>query len=242
MAQPNPVTRASPGPVRSALPWKRSPPAAQSANDRLRLGRILVSQGCISDADLEQALERQNASGRALGEELVAAGRLTEEALRLGLETQRRLVTGALVAALVTVGPGALVPAHAAQSVSRTVQFVIKVPPMVRVKMRNQPASLEVTARDVERGYVERAGASLLEVTSNTPWQIHFRPSGEVIRTARVSGLAGEVLVGPEGGSRSNLLAARQMSAFELSYRFELAPGAQPGTYPWPLVMSANAV
>jgi hypothetical protein len=37
-------------------------------------------------------------------------------------------------------------------------------------------------------------------------------------------------------------MATRRASDFELSYRFELSPDAQPGTHPWPLAVSTNAV
>ncbi len=225
----------------AVLEFQRHQRGEAPTEDRLRLGRILVDEGRLSRRQLEDALARQRRTGRPLGEELVASGHITEDVLRGALETQRRLVAGALVAALAMVSPAAMAPAFAAQSASQGVHFMIRIPPLVRLQMVKQAATFLVTEQDVARGYVEVAGGSLLQVTANTPWEVSFQPHGDQIRAARVSGLSGEVTVGPGGGSRANLAAMRQPVAFELSYRFDLAPGVAPGTYPWPLSVSANA-
>lgn len=211
-------------------------------DNRLRLGNILVSQGHISAKDLALALSRQRETGRLLGEQLVAEGRITHDVLGRALEAQRTLVAAALAAALAMAGLGAITPAAAAQSVTHRVNFAIKVPPIVRVQMTRQPAALHVTPEDIARGYVEVHSASEMRVTCNTTWELSFRPRTGLIRSARVSGMADDVIVGPEGGSRANLTATGQTRTYELSFRFELAAGAQPGNHPWPLTVSANAI
>jgi hypothetical protein len=46
-----------------------------------KLGALLVSEGLISDADVELALERQKENGGLLGEILVALGVITRSQL-----------------------------------------------------------------------------------------------------------------------------------------------------------------
>jgi hypothetical protein len=223
------------------LEFQRHQRQQGATEERLRLGQILVSERLITQKQLDDALKRHRESGRALGEELVAAGHISKDALHHGLQLQRKLVAAVLCAALGAASVGSR-SAEASQSVSQSVHFTIKVPPVVRVQMMKQPHALEITASDVERGYMELSAASLVQVTANCPYQVNFLPNGQVIRSARVSGLESDILVGPEGSSRTSHGAARPPAAFQLSYRFELAAGVQPGTYPWPLAVSAHAI
>ena len=67
----------------------------------LRLGDILVESGAVTQAQLAAALQAKRASGRRVGEELVAAGHLPSERLAYALKLQRRLAVLAFAAALV---------------------------------------------------------------------------------------------------------------------------------------------
>jgi len=223
------------------LEFQRRQRREAPTEDRLRLGRILVSQGYITDLQLKEALEKQRQTGRHLGEELVAQERITEEVLHLALGMQRRLVVGALVAALAMVSPGAITPAEAARSATQSLDFKITIPRIMRLQVLRQNESLEITPQDVARGYVEVASGSLLEVTANTQWDVSFVPNGGIARSARVKGFANDVVVGPQGGVLARLRPMSRATMFDLSYRFDLEPGVSPGTYPWPLMVSAHA-
>ena len=214
----------------------------EPTDPRLRLGNLLVSEGFLSKEDLATVLETHRTSGRMLGQALVAAGHLSPATVEQALTLQARLVGAALAAALALTTPGIMEPVHAAQAASQTVRFTIKVPPMVRLEVLRQQPAIEVTERDIARGYVEVDAASVLQVQSNTTWEVSFRPRTSLFRAATVTGLAGEVRIGPDGGSRPSLMASRQPASYELSYRFELSPGVTPGSYPWPLAVSANAI
>ena len=48
-------------------------------------------------------------------------------------------------------------------------------------------------------------------------------------------------MVGPEAARPRGLRPMRHATVFDLSYRFDLAPGVAPGTYPWPVLILANA-
>ena len=223
------------------LEFQRHQRGDAPTEERFRLGRILVAEGHITDSDLAEALQRQRGTGRPLGEELVAQGRISDEVLQRALHTQRQLVIAALTAALAMVNPGAITPVEAAQKATQSLDFRIVIPPVLRVQVLHQPETIEVTRQDVERGYVDISSGSLLKVTANIGWQVSFATHGEVALSARVRGLSREVLVGPEGSTVTGLRPMRQATLFDLSYRFDLAPGVSPGTYPWPVTVSAMA-
>jgi hypothetical protein len=207
-----------------------------------RLGEILVAEGLLGDKELRDALAGQRASGRKLGEELVASGRVSAEAVDHALAVQRQLMAAALATAVAVGSPAMISPAEAAQTATRSINFTIVVPPMVRLEVLRQPDRLQVSEEDAARGYVEVPAAALLKVQSNTAWQVDFRSRSDLIRGARVSGLQGDVVIGPAGASLPALAAARHATNFELSYRFDLAPGVKAGTYPWPVAVSAHVI
>ena len=223
------------------LEFQRHQRGEAPTEDRFRLGRILVSLGHITDEELVEALLRQRASGRPLGEELVAQGQISHEVLQVALYTQRQLVIAALLAALAMVSPGAVTPVEAAQKATQSLDLRITIPAVMRMKVLHQPATIEVTPQDVERGYVEVTSGSLLQVTANIGWQLSFATQGGIASSAQVRGLPGNVVVGPEGGTVTGLRPMRHATVFDLSYRFVLAPGVAPGTYPWPVMILANA-
>lgn len=223
------------------LEFQRHQRGEAPTEDRFRLGRILVSQGHITDEELVEALLRQRASGRPLGEELVAQGQISHDVLEVALYTQRQLVIAALVAALAMVSPGAVTPVEAAQKATQSLNLRITIPPVMRMKVLHQPATIEVTRQDVERGYVEVTSGSLLQVTANIGWQLSFATQGGIASTAQVRGLPGNVVVGPDGGTVTGLRPMRHATVFDLSYRFDLVQGVAPGTYPWPVMILANA-
>lgn len=68
--------------------------------EKSRLGRLLINRGYLTEAELEDALVRQRASGERLGEVLVASGCITEKDLIRVLKHQSRYRN---TAALVTM-------------------------------------------------------------------------------------------------------------------------------------------
>jgi hypothetical protein len=100
---------------------------------------------------------------------------------------------------------------------------------------------VNVTARDIERGFVEVASATRFELTSNTSSQLEVAGGGDWFRAVRVTGLPAAVLE-----MRSMARAITHLPAFvhryaaDLTFRFDLAPGARPGTYAWPLALSVT--
>lgn len=61
-----------------------------------RLGQILLSQGRITQAQLEKALALQTTTHQPIGEALISLGYLSQNQLKQALKKQNRLRTGAL--------------------------------------------------------------------------------------------------------------------------------------------------
>lgn len=195
-----------------------------------RLGEIFLAAGDISERQLKDALERKRASGRRIGEELVAAGLVSADRLARALGLQRRLLLAALFGAVFSQANAA--ETHAHMSVTANVVDT------VGVRSLHQARDIVISASDVERGFVEIAGASRLEVRNPRPSLFEFRGVSALFRTVRVSGSAGAAQFGAEGGSLIAQPAGDGVARIALNYRFELNPTVQAGTHKWPLALT----
>lgn len=86
---------------------EREPAGEKSAphEQAPKLGEILVAQGQITREQLAIALERQRASGRRLGEELIRAGFVKRGAVSRALRIQRRTILGAMMLVAASLVP-----------------------------------------------------------------------------------------------------------------------------------------
>lgn len=143
----------------------------------------------------------------------------------------------AIVAGFLAVGRGAAQAGSASGSfqVSATVQA------RAILTVDSQPAELGVTAEDIRRGYVEVASASRIAVRSNSPngYLVGFDVTGP-IKQVEVTGLANPAQIGAAGGTIANPYTGTMTNTAELSYRFVLSADAQPGSYSWPVALSAT--
>lgn len=115
---------------------------------------------------------------------------------------------------------------------------------VTRVQVVSQPAALEITAADVARGYVELPAAVQVVVRNNTGrgYLLVLESQGALFRQAQVHGLAAPVTLGGSGGivPQPAFHPGSTRSRLALGFRFELPAGTQPGSYPWPLHLSAE--
>ena len=231
-----------------ALEFQQRQSAKRPAAGKLCLGSILVATGQITHVQLEDALQRQAATGRRLGDELIAAGYIGKGQIEGGLSLQRTLVAAVLITALALAnGPGTG-DAWAAETGAgqRTVrlQVMARVAGFFRVQIQYQADSLTITSRDIERGFVEVPAASRFSVTTNSRvhYLIDIRPIGEIFQAVQINGLSGPVELDANGGTiiANAPRAQASATAHELGYRFMLRPGIQPGDYPWPLVLAVH--
>lgn len=195
-----------------------------------RLGEIFLAAGEISERQLHDALERKHASGRRIGEELVAAGLVSTDRLARALRLQRKLVLAALFGAVLS-------PANAAET-RGYMSVTAHVVDTVGIRSLHQARDIVISASDVERGFVEIAAASRLEVRNPRPSVFEFRGVGRLFRAVRISSSAGTAEFGAEGGTLLAKPDDTGLSSVALDYRFELSPGTQPGRHKWPLALT----
>ena len=147
---------------------------------------------------------------------------------------------GSLVAVLVFIAAAAAGPMLVG-SASKTLQVSVTVQARVLLQVESEPASLLLTETDVRRGYVDLPTASRISVRTNssTGYLLAFEIVGGPIEGVRVRGLGAEISIGGAGGWIARPYTGAVTSA-ELSYRLVLSKDAQPGAYPWPVLLSAS--
>lgn len=152
-----------------------------------------------------------------------------------------RWADGPYVSHIVAAACLAFVMAGPAQAGGGATGVVVgaTVRPYARVVARSGPEMLEVAAEDVAHGFVE-APATVVTVRTNAP-------RGYVVRVERrgaplflvVEERGRGTALGPEGGPIVLNHVASPIDLVDLQWRFYLIEGVEPGTYPWPIRLSA---
>ena len=149
----------------------------------------------------------------------------------------KRVTTAAFIGALVAASP--LVAASKSASLTVSVEVVAR----TIMTVDSQPASVEVSADDVARGYVELPNSVAFHVRSNASngYVIQFQPVTGPFSHADVSYGSSLAAVGSDGAWLSE--PYRQGTATgSFNVRLTLAPGTQPGSYPWPVRFDAGSL
>lgn len=154
------------------------------------------------------------------------------------------LLAAALTAAISLFTPSANLEASTAQETSASARVMVSavIPARASINVIKQVPSIIVTDADVQRGYVEVADATLIELKNNSPhgclliFETHDLPFKE----ATVNILGREVSIGPGGGMLDH--QGLGTVALPLSFRFALSEEMQPGTYAWPFTLNARTL
>jgi hypothetical protein len=226
-----------------AIKFQEQQQAKRADVSPLRLGEILVAIGKLTPAGLNEALARQRSSGRRLGEELVAGSYATQADIDTAIATQKKLVAIAFTLAM-TAAAGAPVSALAQQAPARarsSVKLVVRIPVVARMRTLSQGEAVTVTAADIQRGFVEVPAGSRFELVANSAHTVHFAAQGAWFSAVKVSGLGGDLMLGPTGGEFLQPLRLAGPEIHQLNYRFDLSPQAVPGRYAWPLSLSVSS-
>ncbi len=210
---------------------------------RLRLGQLLVATNQITEEQLQNALRQQKFSPRKkIGELLIEGGYVTPEQISLGLKLQHKLLTAALVTILSLSSPlSPIIELSEASSSPEKTTVIETAAAHATLNVLYQAPELIITQADILRGYVEVKSASRIEIRSNVFFFLRFNVLGEPFKEVYIRGFDRDVLVDPKSNSIF-LPDLRGFAAFELSYKFFLSKDAQPGTYSWPLEISAHPV
>jgi hypothetical protein len=139
----------------------------------------------------------------------------------------------ALILALATGAPAMAGEARASFTVSAVV------PARVTLTALDQPAELEVSAADVERGYAQIAATYRVSHNDRRGYLLSLLPRHGLTREIEVQGLATALVMGddpvelvqpgPQGSHQ-----------FALAFRFVLDPAVVPGRYPLPVLVTAQ--
>ena len=121
---------------------------------------------------------------------------------------------------------------HSDFSVSVTVRAV------ANMEIQSAPHELTVSSADLERGFIDVVQPTQLIVRSNSPNGFALdvmTVASPMVSSMVVEGLNSDLALGAEGGTVVQRWEHPQAVNLSLRFRFALAPGLQPGEYPWPL-------
>ena len=156
-----------------------------------------------------------------------------------------RARAGWVAAALLAASPFA----HAASDVAMgagamrasALDFTISVPHVMQLKVLGQPAALQLTADDIARGSITVSGAQLdVVVNDRDGYVIRAQLANPIFTAAKVLGLPGALGAG-EGATTlrmASMVGRPRPAPMPVSYELQLAPGAAPGQYGWPVALS----
>jgi hypothetical protein len=217
---------------------------ATLASGELSLGNILVTSGQVTRSQLNDALSRQELSGRRIGEELIEAGTISKSQVESGLRLQRKLIIAALIVA-VGLGPNAVLASSTDVSqASSAMPVSVTVIASAKIHSDYQVKQLKVTEDDVSRGYVDIPVASRFSVSTNSRvgYLLEFHPVSHLFESVEVSGLGSPVQLGADGGVIVQRGPLPPSLTHVLGFRFFLSPNTVAGNYPWPLLLSIHTL
>jgi len=233
--------------LKTVLQFQKHQGIQKPAEGKLRLGELLVATHDISRTQLDDALRKQKYSKKKIGEILVEEGHVKPQQVNRALKLQQKLVTAALIAALFLAGTMIPRKAYSTSAGVGSTKLIVTahVMPHVKLKVLKQLSELIITNADITRGYVDIPVASRIEVKNNNPagCLLVFEGLGgpmNFIKGVYIQGGGREVYVESAGWMIQPF--TRTPVSMELSYRFVLSKDALPGTYAWPLTISARPV
>jgi len=129
-----------------------------------------------------------------------------------------------------------------ASSTSALMSVSVQVQARTLLNVESQPPSLVLTEADLARGYVEVPAVSRIRVRSNDPngYLLAFDVTAGPFTAIEVTGLGPAARISANGGWLARPFTGTQPVTSELTYRFLLASNVQPGTYAWPVSVSAR--
>lgn len=112
--------------------------------------------------------------------------------------------------------------------------------PRSTLQLRGVPGALTISADDVARGFVAAPAPITLTVRGNglQGLMLVFAATSEMVSETIIEGLGPPVVLGPTGGTWLLPSGSRGLST-SLRIRFRIIPATQPGTWAWPLQVSA---
>jgi hypothetical protein len=156
---------------------------------------------------------------------------LSKSSHNQGLRTAR-------IALIVAAG----VSAAGARDVHSNLSVSVTVQPVARIEHESAPYALEISAADLQRGFIDVRQPTQLTVRSNSPngFELDVVTVAPVLSSMVVEGLNAGLELGAEGGTIVQRWQQPQSVNLSLKFRFALAPGLVAGNYPWPVRLSVR--
>lgn len=150
----------------------------------------------------------------------------------------------ARVAAILLAAAALIATGVDAAAASQPLNVTANVLKRASLSVLAQPVAVVITTADVRRGYVDAPDSVHLSIRNNSAegYLLDFASEGDFIRRIQVTGLGNEVQMGPAGGlvPQSGATSRPVNAMVSLTFRFILSDAAKPGTYPWPMRLSAS--
>src|SRR5256886_17223736 len=134
------------------------------------------------------------------------------------------------------------VPVYA-DSASATMAISVQVIGRTLLTVGSQPASVEVTQSDIQRGYIDVPAAVAFQVRSNARdgYSLQFEPVSGPFAQAKVTWENSTAAVGADGSWLTHSYQQGTMAG-RLGGRLGLAPDRSPGSYSWPVRFAAESL
>lgn len=141
----------------------------------------------------------------------------------------------ALIVAASVAGAGAK-DVHTDFAVTATVRAV------ANIELQSVPTDIEISAADLQRGFVEIAQPTQLIVRSNSQsgFALEVLTVAPMLSSMIVAGLDSDLYLGADGGTIVQRWQQPHAVKLTLKFRFALAPGLKVGDYPWPVRLAVR--
>lgn len=116
-----------------------------------------------------------------------------------------------------------------------SLDLAVSIPRTAELRVTCAATVVDVTATDIERGYVDVPLAWCVQVRANVPYAISFTARASWFRSALLRGLPGAVEVREGSGQFEEIHPIGASVHRRLGVTFRLVAGTVPGRYAWPL-------
>jgi hypothetical protein len=125
---------------------------------------------------------------------------------------------------------------HSEFTVGATVRAI------ANIDLQSSPAALEISAADLQRGFIEVAQPTQLVVRSNSQsgFALEVLTVAPLLSSMTIRGMESDSVLGPEGGTIVQRWQRPHPVSLSLQFRFALAPGLTAGLYPWPVRVAVH--
>lgn len=141
---------------------------------------------------------------------------------------------------------GAAVPEAGAEPATARLLVSATVKRWHKVDVAGSPSAVQVTAADIQRGYVDLAESTRLLVRSNArnSYRLEVINLSVMVRAMDLVVRNETYSLGAEGGGipLQGTTVSPARDDFEVRYRLYLADGVAPGTYPWQPTVSLTVL